>query len=100
MRRALRRLPGTLGSPDSLLEESHSDGLLAYPQYTRPAEFRDWQVPDILLSGNHAEIARWRRRQRIIRTAERRPDLIEKATLSEEESRLAAEARFSAEASS
>ena len=59
----VRRQPGTLGSADSLLEESHSDGLLEYPQYTRPAEFRGWQVPDILLSGNHGEIARWRRRQ-------------------------------------
>ena len=82
-----------MGSADSLLEESHSDGLLEYPQYTRPAEFREWRVPDILLSGNHAEIARWRRRQRIVRTAERRPDLIEKANLNQEESRLAAEMR-------
>ncbi len=89
----VRRLPGTLGSADSLLEESHSDGLLEYPQYTRPAEFREWRVPDILLSGNHAEIARWRRRQRIVRTAVRRPDLIEKANLNQEESRLAAEMR-------
>jgi tRNA (guanine37-N1)-methyltransferase len=87
----VRRLPGTLGSADSLLEESHSDGLLEYPQYTRPAEFRGWQVPDILLSGNHGEIARWRRQQRVIRTARRRPDLIDKAELSDEERRLAAE---------
>jgi tRNA (guanine37-N1)-methyltransferase len=75
----VRRQPGTLGSADSLLEESHSDGLLEYPQYTRPAEFRGWKVPDILLSGNHGEIARWRRRQRILRTAKRRPDLLAKA---------------------
>jgi tRNA (guanine37-N1)-methyltransferase len=94
----VRRQPGTLGSADSLLEESHSDGLLEYPQYTRPAEFRGWQVPDILLSGNHGEIAKWRRRQRILRTAERRPDLLEKALhadpacLTESEKRLAAEA--------
>ena len=95
----VRRLPGTLGSADSLLEESHSDGLLEYPQYTRPAEFRGWQVPDILLSGNHGEIAKWRRKQRIIRTAKRRPDLLERALresaparLTEEEKRLAAEA--------
>lgn len=87
----VRRLPGTLGSADSLLEESHSDGLLEYPQYTRPSEFRGWSVPDILLSGNHGEIARWRRKQRIIRTALRRPDLIEKAKLSEDERRLVAE---------
>jgi tRNA (guanine37-N1)-methyltransferase len=87
----VRRQPGTLGSDESLLEESHSDGLLEYPQYTRPAEFRGWRVPDILLSGNHGEIARWRRQQRILRTAQRRPDLIEKASLTEDEERLAAE---------
>jgi tRNA (guanine37-N1)-methyltransferase len=85
----VRRLPGTLGSVDSLLEESHSDGLLEYPQYTRPAEFRGMRVPDILLSGHHAEIARWRRRQRILRTARRRPDLLEKAELTEAERELA-----------
>jgi tRNA (guanine37-N1)-methyltransferase len=89
----VRRLPGTLGSEESLLEESHSDGLLEYPQYTRPAEFRGLRVPDILLSGNHGEIARWRRHQRVIRTARRRPDLLNKACLSDDESRLAAEAR-------
>src|SRR4051812_23313810 len=95
----LRRLPGTLGSADSLLEESHSDGLLEYPQYTRPAEFREWKVPDILLSGHHAEIAKWRRRQRVIRTARRRPDLIAKAhdRLSAEERRLAASEMRAAE---
>ncbi len=88
----VRRLPGTLGSADSLLEESHSDGLLEYPQYTRPAEFREWKVPDILLSGDHGKIARWRRQQRVIRTARRRPDLIDKArdSLSDEERRIAA----------
>ncbi len=87
----LRRQPGTLGSSESLLEESHSDGLLEYPQYTRPALFREWPVPDILLSGHHGEIARWRRRQRIIRTAQRRPDLLASACLTEEESRLASQ---------
>jgi tRNA (guanine37-N1)-methyltransferase len=87
----VRRLPGTLGGADSLLEESHTDGLLEYPQYTRPAEFRGWKVPDILLSGHHGEIARWRRRQRVVRTARRRPDLLQKACLTEEEQRLAAE---------
>ena len=85
----VRRLPGTLGSPDSLLEESHSDGLLEYPQYTRPADFRGWRVPDILLSGNHGAIAQWRRRQRLLRTARRRPDLLVTACLSEDERRLA-----------
>ena len=88
----IRRLPGTLGSAESLLEESHSDGLLEYPQYTRPAEFRGWRGPDILLSGNHPGIARWRRRQRGTRTAKRRPDLLDKACLNAEEQRLAEEA--------
>ena len=88
----VRRQPGTLGSADSLLEESHSDGLLEYPQYTRPAEFRGSKVPDILLSGHHGEIARWRRQQRIIRTAQRRPDLLAKVCLTDEERRIAAEA--------
>jgi tRNA (guanine37-N1)-methyltransferase len=87
----VRRMPGTLGSAESLLEESHSDGLLEYPQYTRPAVFRGMAVPDILLSGHHGEIARWRRQQRIIRTARRRPDLMAKAELSDAEWRLALE---------
>jgi tRNA (guanine37-N1)-methyltransferase len=88
----IRRLPGTLGGADSLLEESHTDGLLEYPQYTRPAEFRGMKVPDILLSGNHPMVAKWRREQRVIRTALRRPDLLDKACLSDAERRLAAEA--------
>ena len=88
----VRRLPGTLGSAASLLEESHSDGLLEYPQFTRPAEFRGWRVPDILLSGNHGAIAAWRRRQRLLRTARRRPELLESACLSDDERALAAEA--------
>ena len=71
-----RLLPGVLGAGESIVEESHSSGLLEYPQYTRPAEFRGWRVPDILLSGNHAEIARWRRRRALERTRERRPDLL------------------------
>ncbi len=85
----VRRQPGTLGSAESLLEESHSDGLLEYPQYTRPAEFLGWRVPDILLSGNHGAIARWRRLERVTRTAQRRPDLLETACLSDEERKLA-----------
>lgn len=87
----VRHVPGAI-TEESLREESHSDGLLEYPQYTRPAEFRGWRVPDILLSGNHGEIARWRRQQRIIRTARRRPDLLARACLTEEERRLAAQA--------
>ena len=88
----VRRLPGTLGGADSLLEESHTDGLLEYPQYTRPAEFRGMKVPDILLSGNHPMVAKWRREQRVIRTALRRPELLDKACLSDAERRLAAKA--------
>lgn len=87
-----RRLPGVLGSETSLAEDSHAQGLLEYPQYTRPAEFRSWTVPDVLLSGHHAQIAEWRRRQSILRTARRRPDLLARAALSEEERRLAASA--------
>jgi tRNA (guanine37-N1)-methyltransferase len=71
----IRLLPGTVGKPASLKAESFEDGLLDYPQYTRPAEFREWKVPDVLLSGNHAEIERWRREQQIVRTRDRRPDL-------------------------
>ena len=71
-----RLLPGVLGDDESALDESFSHGLLEYPQYTRPAEFRDMKVPEILFSGHHAEIARWRQEQARLRTAERRPDLI------------------------
>jgi tRNA (guanine37-N1)-methyltransferase len=74
----VRLLPGVLGSGESLLNESHTDGLLEYPQYTRPEVFREWKVPEILLSGNHGEIARWRQEQSFKRTAERRPDMMEK----------------------
>lgn len=73
----LRLLRGTVGKEDSLKFESFEDGLLDYPQYTRPADFRGLKVPDVLLSGNHAEIARWRRAQQIERTRSRRPDLLE-----------------------
>jgi tRNA (guanine37-N1)-methyltransferase len=71
-----RLLPGVLGDDDSAVEESFSKGLLEYPQYTRPAEFRGMKVPEVLLSGNHAEIARWRAEQAKSRTKERRPDLL------------------------
>jgi tRNA (guanine37-N1)-methyltransferase len=84
----LRLLPGVLGSEDSPLEDSHAAGLLEYPQYTRPADFRGWKVPEVLLSGNHAEIARWRREQIIRRTLERRPDLLNKANLGLEDKKL------------
>lgn len=80
-----RLIPGVLGGAESILEESHSGGMLEYPHYTRPPEFRGWRVPDMLLSGNHAEIARWRRKEAIKRTRERRPDLYEKLDLSSKE---------------
>ncbi len=70
-----RLLPGVVGNPESVVTESFRDGLLEEPQYTRPAEFRGWQVPDVLLSGDHARIAAWRRTQRLERTARRRPEL-------------------------
>ncbi len=84
----VRLLPGVLGSEASPLDDSHSAGLLEYPQYTRPAVYRGWSVPDVLLSGNHAQIAKWRREQAIIRTLERRPELLGKANLNSEEKRL------------
>ncbi|MBD2259085.1 tRNA (guanosine(37)-N1)-methyltransferase TrmD [Pseudanabaena sp. FACHB-2040] len=71
----IRLLPGTVGKEDSLKYESFEAGLLDYPQYTRPAMFRQWQVPEVLLSGNHKAIEQWRREQQIQRTQERRPDL-------------------------
>jgi len=71
-----RLMPGVLGDDESAQEESFSHGLLEYPQYTRPAKFRDMTVPDVLLSGNHAEIAKWRGEQARLRTRERRPDLL------------------------
>jgi len=87
----VRLLPGVLGSGESLINESHTGGLLEYPHYTRPEVFRDWSVPEILTSGNHGEIAKWRRRQSIIRTALRRPDLIKMVELSYKEQEIVAD---------
>jgi tRNA (guanine37-N1)-methyltransferase len=87
-----RLLPGVLGSNESLSEESFITGLLEYPHYTRPEIFGDHRVPDILLSGNHGAIRRWRRQQALIRTWQRRPDLLEKNQLSREDEELLAEA--------
>jgi len=84
----VRQLPGALGSETSGGEDSHSSGLLEYPQYTRPQAFRGWVVPEVLLSGNHAQIAKWRREQSLLRTVKRRPDLLEKSELTDEERRL------------
>ncbi len=80
----IRLLPGTLSSSDAWRDESHSrDGLLEYPQYTRPVDFRGLRVPDVLLSGHHAQVAAWRRRQALERTRERRPDLLSADQLAE-----------------
>jgi len=78
-----RWIPGVLGDPDGALDDSHASGLLEYPHYTRPAEFRGWRVPEILLSGDHGKVARWRREQSLLRTWQRRPDLLQSASLSE-----------------
>jgi len=83
-----RLIPGVLGDPGATFEDSHAEGLLEYPHYTRPPVFRDEAVPDVLLSGNHAEITRWRRRQTLRRTLTRRPDLLQRARLSEDDLRL------------
>jgi tRNA (guanine37-N1)-methyltransferase len=84
----VRLLPGVLGSEESPREDSHAGGLLEYPQYTRPADFRGWLVPEVLVSGDHGRIARWRREQVIRRTLERRPDLLERADLDNEDRKL------------
>ena len=84
----VRLLPGALGNQESAGQESFEQGLLEYPQYTRPEAFQGQRVPEILLSGNHAKIAKWRRKQMLMRTKERRPDLLKKTELSEEDRRL------------
>ena len=83
-----RLLPGVLGSERSAEEDSFHDSLLEYPQYTRPAHFRGYDVPEVLLSGNHQAISRWRRREALRRTWLRRPDLLKKAPLSEEDKNI------------
>jgi len=82
-----RLVPGVMGNAASGEQESFADGLLEYPQYTRPAEFRGWAVPEVLRSGDHARVARWRRREALRRTLERRPDLIDRP-LTDDEQRL------------
>lgn len=81
----VRLLPGTLGNATSAVTDSYSTGLLEYPHYTRPAEFRQWSVPDILLSGHHAKVEQWRREQSLLRTLRRRPDLLSTAELTDKE---------------
>jgi tRNA (guanine37-N1)-methyltransferase len=88
----VRLVPGVMGNQDSATEESFAGGLLEYPQYTRPAEFRGWEVPEVLRSGDHGRVARWRQAQALHRTMIRRPDLIEaRGGLTEEERGLLAE---------
>jgi tRNA (guanine37-N1)-methyltransferase len=83
-----RLVPGVLGNEESGATESFEEGLLEYPQYTRPPEFRGMRVPEILVSGDHAKVARWRRKQALRRTAARRPDLLERLSLGEADRRL------------
>jgi tRNA (guanine37-N1)-methyltransferase len=78
-----RFIPGALGDPDGAFDDSHASGLLEYPHYTRPAEFRGWRVPDVLVSGDHGKVAKWRREQALLRTRQRRPDLLSTAPLSD-----------------
>jgi len=81
----IRLRPGVLGDPTGAIDDSHAGGLLEYPHYTRPPEFRGWGVPEVLLSGDHARVDRWRREQALRRTWLRRPDLLERAELTEAE---------------
>jgi len=89
-----RLIPGFLGNSESLGSESFVADLLEYPQYTRPADYKGWKVPEILLSGNHAEIERWRRREALLRTYRRRPDLLKKAKLSAEDKNILDQIKF------
>lgn len=88
-----RLVPGVLGSEHGAADDSFATGLLEFPQYTRPREFLGAEVPEVLLSGHHEEIRRWRRKEALRRTLERRPDLLERARLTEEDHRLLAEIR-------
>ena len=90
-RSVVRLLPGALGDPNSAEEESFEDGMLDYPHYTRPPEFRGMKVPEVLLSGNHQEIDKWRREQALRRTLERRKDLLEKEQEGKRQVRLGVE---------
>lgn len=80
-----RLIPGVLGDPEGAQKDSYASGLLEHPHYTRPAEFRGWRVPDVLLSGDHARIERWRREQSLLRTQKRRPDLLANTDLSKDD---------------
>jgi tRNA (guanine37-N1)-methyltransferase len=87
----VRLLPGVLGNASSAVTDSFSTGLLEYPHYTRPVKFRDWQVPDILMSGHHANIEQWRRRQALLRTWRKRPDLLQNFPLTEKDKKWLSE---------
>jgi tRNA (guanine37-N1)-methyltransferase len=91
-----RLLPGVVGSPESVTEDSITTGLLQHPLYTRPADYRGMAVPEVLLSGHHAEIDRWRRRQSLKRTLDRRPDLLRSAELSADDRKYLAELGYTA----
>ncbi|MBI4233050.1 MAG: tRNA (guanosine(37)-N1)-methyltransferase TrmD [Chloroflexi bacterium] len=84
----VRLLPGALHDMEAARDDSYTTGLLQYPHYTRPAAFRGWAVPEVLLSGNHQEVARWRRQQALLRTLQRRPDLLAKASLNQDDARF------------
>lgn len=83
-----RHIPDVLGNPESAKNESFCENLLEYPQYTRPAEYKGWPVPEVLLSGNHAEIELWRRKESLKKTYQRRPDLLEKVKLSAQDKKI------------
>ena len=83
-----RLIPGVLGDPTGAEDDSHSMGLLEYPHYTKPPEFRGWKVPEILLSGDHAKIEKWRREQALTRTFNKRPDMLEKADLNDKDQKF------------
>lgn len=95
----VRLLPGVLGNESSAVTDSYSTGLLEHPHYTRPASFRGWEVPEVLLSGHHSRIEQWRREQSMLRTLQRRPDLLEEAPLSDKERRWLEQRRLEEQAS-
>jgi tRNA (guanine37-N1)-methyltransferase len=80
-----RLIPGVLGDPTGAADDSHSMGLLEYPHYTKPSEFRGWKVPEVLLSGDHGKIEKWRREQALLRTLHKRPDMLERAELNDKD---------------
>jgi len=88
-----RLIPSVLGDPTGAEDDSHAMGLLEYPHFTKPAEFRNWKVPDVLISGDHAKIEKWRREQALTRTFNKRPDMLDKAKLSEKDKKFLNELR-------